>query len=133
MDLRNAVILTGRLGADAQVKAYKKQDAATGAQVDASLVEFSLATNRANHTEWHQVVGYGAEHIKHLSALKKGEKVQVNGYIRNDRTKKDGVTTCYPKVVVTGYELMTAKPTGKPAASGKPTKAKQQRREGALL
>ena len=91
MDLRNAVTLAGRLGADSDVITSTHTDAEIGKRSEARLVEFSLATNRSNPVEWHQFAAYADAHIKHLSQLKKGEKVQINRYIRNDRTKRDGV------------------------------------------
>lgn len=124
MDLRNAVILTGRLGGDAEVKTVKTLDKATNERIDITLVEFSLATNRANQTDWHQVVSFGDENVKRLGQLRKGDKVQVNGYIRYDRVEVDGVRKTYPKIVATGYEMMTTRPpsNGKPSPTHSPTR-----------
>ena len=126
MDLRNAVTLAGRLGADSDVITSTHTDAEIGKRSEARLVEFSLATNRSNPVEWHQFAAYADAHIKHLSQLKKGEKVQINRYIRNDRTKRDGVKVTDPKIVLTGFELMSMHPAEKsttPATSSRsPTK-----------
>lgn len=100
----NKVILSGRLGADPDVRG--------------SVLKLRLATNErrkdkegnwGDHTEWHSVVVFGkrAEALSRL--LGKGSRVLVEGKLRTSSWEKDGQKQYKTEVVADDLELLDGK------------------------
>ena len=112
MDTRNVVILTGRLGSDADVKTIKLKTK----DEERRVIEIRLATNKGKNivdgkkvpdTEWHTCVGWGDRIVDGLQELKKGDKVQLNGWIKYEITDEGDDSRYFTKIIIEGYELMT--------------------------
>ena len=100
----NKVILSGRLGADPDMRG--------------SVLKLRLATNErrknadgnwSDHTEWHSVVVFGkrAEALSRL--LAKGSRVLVEGKLRTSSWEKDGQKQYKTEVIADDVELLDGK------------------------
>jgi len=100
----NKVILSGRLGADPDMRG--------------SVLKLRLATNErrksadgtwGDHTEWHSVVVFGkrAEALSRL--LGKGSRVLVEGKLRTSSWEKDGQKQYKTEVISDDLELLDGK------------------------
>lgn len=100
----NKVILSGRLGADPDMRG--------------SVLKLRLATNErrkgadgnwGDHTEWHSVVVFGkrAEALHRL--LQKGSRVLVEGKLRTSSWEKDGQKQYKTEVAADDIELLDGK------------------------
>ena len=96
----NRVILSGRLGADPDMRG--------------SVLKLRMATNErrkdqsgnwSDHTEWHSVVVFGkrAEALSRL--LSKGSRILVEGKLRTSSWDKDGEKRYRTEVIADDVEL----------------------------
>ena len=106
----NRVILSGRLGADPDIRG--------------TVLKLRLATNErrkdqsgnwSDHTEWHSVVIFGkrAEALSRL--LSKGSRVLIEGKLRTSSWEKDGEKRYRTEVIADDVELYDAKRDAAPA------------------
>ena len=96
------------------------------------VVNFSLATNerwkdsegnQQERTTWHRLYMFGSRAETIGKYVNKGDKLLVQGKIRNESYEKDGVTFYTSKVEITDFEFVTsrngeegnAKPASQPA------------------
>lgn len=105
MDMRNHVVLTGYLGKDPKTANYHYTPKGKEEVAD-QLIELSIGTNYKKTVTWHTAVGYGENFVSHLGDLKKGSKVQINGYLVYEKVTKGDDTKTYTKVIIQGFELM---------------------------
>jgi len=95
----NKVILMGYLGADPRLSYY--------ANNDKKRVTFSLATGSTNGkgpsaTTWHDVVVFNERDVERATALTKGSRVYIEGYInKNTYQAKDGTTQKAMQIIAT--------------------------------
>lgn len=114
----NKVILSGRLGADPDLRG--------------TVLKLRLATserrkdsegNWSDHTEWHSIVIFGkrAEALSRL--LAKGSRVLVEGKLRTSSWEKDGQKQYKTEVAADDLELLDGKRDSggpRPAAPAQP-------------
>jgi single-strand DNA-binding protein len=109
-NLSNSVTLVGNLGKDVDVKTFE-----SGTKV----AQTSIATNRfytnskgekVQEVEWHNVVAWNktAELMERL--LKKGNRVMIQGALKNETYKtKDGDIRYATKVKINEFQKLTLK------------------------
>lgn len=105
----NLVILTGNLGADAELKVT-----ATGQ----SILKFSLATSAKfknkngdpeERTEWHRCTLFGERAGNLAKYLTKGTKITALGEIRTSSYEKDGEKRYSTEIIVNQVEFVGGK------------------------
>lgn len=86
----NIVALTGRLGADPVINNYKNEK-----NEDGEIIYFDLAVNSygggEEHTEWIHCKAWNKTAKNFFDVAKRGDLIEIEGAIRNDRYTKDDV------------------------------------------
>ena len=110
MSLVNKVILVGNLGQDPEFNDFGE---------GRTRVKFSLATNesykdkngnRAQKTEWHNIVAWGKKAEVINEYLKKGSKIMVEGKLTSRAYEnKDGEKRRIMEVHLNSFEFMESK------------------------
>ncbi len=102
-NLRNHVLLIGRLGQDIELKKFSN-----GNQV----ARVSLATNESykkddewtTETQWHRIVAWGKLAERMSNQLKKGQQVTVQGKLKyNTFEDKNGITRTVAEVIINEF------------------------------
>jgi single-strand DNA-binding protein len=122
----NKVILVGNVGKDCEVRFL-----ANGG----SIASFTVATSeswkdkntgeKAERTEWHNVVVFGKLADIAAQYVSKGRKVYIEGKLKTDKYEKDGVTHYMTKIIADTMQLLDkanaqdASPSVKPSQSSK--------------
>ena len=114
--MQNLVVLTGRLGADAEGKDTMKGD---------TMASLSLATNEKykvgddwkEKTQWHSVKIFNPNIAKSISSyMKKGDLVHVQGQVEYRSYDAAGVTKYVTEIVVPRFrgvvQLIPTQPSG---------------------
>ena len=106
-NIRNKVILIGRLGADPKIVTLDSEQ---------SLANFRLATNdvyikddgeKIQNTQWHSIVVWGKLVDITSRFLKKGTEVAVEGkIIYKNYDDKEGITRYVSEIVVHDIQLL---------------------------
>jgi single-strand DNA-binding protein len=96
----NRVILTGRIGADAELKFTPNGIA---------VIDFSIAVNdyagkdKPEYTNWINCTMFNKEKL--VNYLKKGMKITLEGKLRNEQWETNGEKRSKLKVIVDSVEL----------------------------
>ena len=107
----NKVILSGRLGADAELRTTANGD---------SILKLNLATskrwkdkdgNQQEKTEWHRVSKFGNGVEKLAQYLTKGSVIGVVGELRYGSYEKDGVKHYTTDVIAEEIEFQSLRKT----------------------
>lgn len=103
----NKVILIGNVGDDPDARRFPSGDAVTTIRVATSETWLDKASGeRRERTEWHRVVLTGR--IGEIAAeyVRKGSKVYIEGSIRSNTYKKDGVDVWRTEIRALALELL---------------------------
>jgi len=117
----NKVILLGNLGKDPELKYLEGNIARLSFSLATTEVYKDRTGNRAEHTEWHNVVLWRnlAENASKL--LKKGSQLYVEGKLQTRQwTDRDGSKKSITEIVGENFVLLQKKdaPTGNQPESG---------------
>ncbi|HHB77733.1 MAG TPA: single-stranded DNA-binding protein [Saprospiraceae bacterium] len=117
-NLRNHVLLIGRLGQDVE---FKKLNS------DKAIARVSLATNESykkdnewvTETQWHRIVAWGNLAERMSKQLKKGQQVTVQGKLKyNTFEDRNGITRTIAQVVINEFLITgTSQATANASAS----------------
>lgn len=105
----NKVILTGHLGRDPEIKYL--QDGTPVANVTMATTKYwkDRSGNKAEKTEWHNLVFWRANAVNAAKYLQKGSKIFVEGEIQyRDWEDKDGIKRKQTEIHVVSVEYLTS-------------------------
>jgi single-strand DNA-binding protein len=111
--MKNTVSLTGHLGSDVQL--YTLSTGRKVAKVRLATNEFytDKSGERAKHTEWHNIIGWGTLAEQMEKQLAKGTKVMIEGkLVHRSYQDKNGKTRYLSEIIVGSF--VNAKQGGEP-------------------
>ena len=114
----NKVFLIGHLGADPEVR--RLEGGSTVAQFRIATTEYFKGKdgNRAEQTEWHNIVVWNKLAEVAEKYLKKGSAVYVEGRIRSrEYTDKNNIQRRAYEIIANSFNMLDKKPEGMPAAA----------------
>jgi single-strand DNA-binding protein len=104
----NIVILTGRTGADPEVRTF--DNGMKKAEVSlATTTKWKKDGERQERTEWHKLVFWGKLVDVVEMFVQKGHLIQVVGEIRYRSYEKDGVTRYITEIYVERMDMLTSR------------------------
>ena len=107
----NKVMLIGNMGSDPELKKSEKEKAFCNLNVATNHSHLDATGQKQTHTEWHQVVCFGATAETCARYLKKGRQVYIEGRIQTERWQdKEGKERFSNRVVANVVEFLGAKP-----------------------
>ncbi len=104
-NLRNHVLLIGRLGQDIELKKFNNGN---------QMVRVSLATNTTykkddewtTETQWHRIVAWGKLAERMAKQLKKGQQITVQGKLKYTKFEdKNGIPRTVAEVFVNEFMI----------------------------
>jgi len=103
----NKVILIGNVGDEPDARRFPSGDAVTTVRLATSETWTDKATGeRKDRTEWHRVVFTGKLGEIAADYIRKGSKIYVEGSIRSNTYKKDGVDIWRTEIRALSLELL---------------------------
>ncbi len=109
MSYMNKVILIGNLGSDPEGR-LTANSTQIGKFRIATTETFTKNGERAEHTEWHQIVTFGKLATTCCEYLSKGRKVLVEGKIRSSEyTDNEGITRRGFEIIADNVQFLDSK------------------------
>src|SRR4051812_13157345 len=106
----NKVILLGHLGKDPELKYLEGNIARLSFTLATTEVYKDKANNRADHTEWHNVVLWRAVAENASKLLKKGSQVYIEGKLQTRQwTDRDNTKKNITEIVGENFVLLQKK------------------------
>lgn len=103
----NKVILIGIVGSDPDARFFPSGDAVTTVRLATSETWLDKQSGeRRERTEWHRVVFTGRVGEVAAEYVRKGSKIYVEGSIRSNTYKKDGVDVWRTEIRALSLELL---------------------------
>lgn len=107
----NKVIITGRLGADPDVRYMTNGDAVCNISIASSERWKGKDGEKKEHTEWHNLVFFGRSAEIVGEYLRKGSKLMIEGKLRTRKWQdKQGADRYTTEIHVEGMEMLDSKP-----------------------
>lgn len=114
----NKVILVGHLGKDPEIMRLESGSMKASFTLATTEVYKDKNGNRAEQTEWHNIVVWNKPAEIAEKYLKKGSAVFVEGRIRSrDYTDKNNVQRRFYEIICDRFSMLDRKPEGMPAAA----------------